>query len=65
MYENIHLEKGVIKLSLNVSQFTTNKIKTLSLLDFEDDNRLVILHENIHKLRDKFGLDIVKTANEL
>ncbi len=65
MYKEIVQEnKGVIKLTLNVSNFSTQYKKTLSLMDFDedmDDNRL---SKDIQKLRERFGLDIIKTGNE-
>ena len=66
MYEEIvHLNKGAIKLTLSVSNFSSHNLKTLSLIDFENDIREKHLHQNIHELRRRFGLDIVKTGNEL
>jgi DNA polymerase-4 len=56
---------GVVKLSLNVSHFSSQHLKTLSLLDMERDTKHRELTKNLQVLRDKFGLDIVKTANEL
>jgi len=66
MYKEIaHPQKRAIKLSLSVSNFAASKRKTLSLLDFEDDSKHLELHKNIHDLRSRFGLDIIKTGNEL
>ena len=66
MYEDIVLaDKGAIKLTLNVSNFSSLNLKTLSLIEFNDDNREKRLHQNIHELRTRFGLDIIKTGNEL
>ncbi len=56
--------RGVIKLRVSVYNFQTTK-KTLSLLEYEDD----IKHKNIDiavtKLRDRFGLDILKSGREI
>jgi DNA polymerase-4 len=66
MYEGIVLTgKGAIKLTLNVSNFSSQNLKTLSLIAFNDDSREKKLHQNIHELRTRFGLDIIKTGNEL
>ena len=66
MYEEIvQRNKGAIKLTLNVSNFSSINLKTLSLIDFNDDNKEKQLHRNIHALRTRFGLDIIKTGNEL
>ena len=66
MYENMADEyKGAIKLSLSVSNFSKQHNKTLSLLDFDEDLSENSLSKNIQTLRDRFGLDIIKTADEL
>lgn len=66
MYEEIvQRNKGAIKLTLNVSNFSSLNLKTLSLIDFNDDSKEKKLHKNIHELRSRFGLDIIKTGNEL
>jgi len=59
------LKKGAVKLTINVSNFTSQNIKTLSLLDLNSDLIDKNLSLKIHKLRESFGLDILKTANEL
>ena len=56
---------GAIKLTLSVSHFTDRKRMTLSLLEYEEDRREHRLSSGIQKLREKFGLDIVKTGNEM
>ena len=65
MYDEIaHSNKGAIKLTLNVSNFASLNLKTLSLIDFNDDSKAKQLHQNIHALRTRFGIDIIKTGNE-
>ena len=65
-YEEIALpQKRAIKISLNVSNFTVSHKRTLSLLDLEEDMHEHDLSSDIQKLRERFGLDIIKTANEL
>ena len=66
MYKEIFLvHKNAIKLTLNVSNFSSLHLKTLSLLEYHQgvDDRAIDKH--IHLLRQKFGLDIIKTANEM
>jgi len=58
-------EKGAVKLTLNVSNFTMHHSKTLSLLDLDTDVPAHALSKEVHRLRERFGLDIVKTADEL
>ncbi len=56
---------GAIKLSLSVSDFTLQHPRTLSLLELESDQKARSISEKIHKVREKFGLDVLRTANEL
>lgn len=66
MYEGIVLvDKGAIKLTLNVSNFSTQHKKTFSLMDFDEDMDNYRLSKEIQKLRERFGLDIIKTGDEL
>jgi DNA polymerase-4 len=66
MYEEIvHTNKGAIKLTLNVSNFSAQHKKTLSLMDFDEDNHENKLSKEIQNLRERFGLDIIKTGDEL
>lgn len=66
IYEEIALaQKGAVKLTLSVSNFSSLNLKTLSLIEFNDDSKDKQLHKNIHELRTRFGLDIIKTGNEL
>jgi len=54
-----------VKLTLNVSDFTTRNPRTLSLLEYDHDLKARALTEKIHEVRQKFGLDVIRTANEL
>jgi len=66
MYEEIYdPSRSAIKLTLNVSNFSGQHHKTLSLMDLEDDLHEKILSQKIQELRERFGLDIIKTASEL
>ncbi|HEY9129803.1 MAG TPA: DNA polymerase IV [Sulfurovum sp.] len=66
MYDEIaQRNKGAVKLTLSVSNFSSVHMKTLSLIDFDSDVSKKHLHQNIHTLRTRFGLDIIKTGNEL
>jgi DNA polymerase-4 len=57
--------KGAVKLSLQVGNFTSQHTRTLSLLEYETDRETQKLAKVIHKLRKTFGMDIIKTGNEL
>jgi DNA polymerase-4 len=67
MFEEISFPgKGAIKLSLNVSNFADQQHKkTYSLLDIHEDRSDHDLSRKIQGLRERFGLDIIKTADEL
>ena len=66
MYERIKKDgSGAVKLTLSVSHFIEPDKMTLSLLDFEEDRKEHRLGSEVQKLREKFGLDIVKTGNEM
>jgi len=66
MYDEIvHRRKGAIKLTLNVSNFSSQHKKTLSLLALDTDISEQKLTKEMQILRERFGLDIIKTADEL
>jgi DNA polymerase-4 len=66
MYDEIKFpSKGAVKITVNVSNFTMQHMKTFSLLDHEVDTQTHKLTQKMQALRKKFGLDIIKTANEL
>lgn len=66
MYDEVaHHSLRAIKLTLNVSNFTNQQHKTLSLLDFKEDMERAKLTKEIQGLRDKFGIDIIKSGVEL
>ncbi len=66
MYDDMKLpNRGAVKITLNVSNFTSNHRKTLSLLDYDEDAKEKELSIKIHELREKFGLDILKCGGEL
>ena len=66
VFEKIYKKNyGVIKLTVNVSNFIERSNKTYYMLDLQEDMKQQKLTDNIQKLREKFGLDIIKNANEL
>jgi DNA polymerase-4 len=66
MYDEIvYQNAGAIKLTINVSNFSDEKGATPSLFDFEEDIKKAELTKRIQGLRDKFGLDIIKSGVEL
>jgi DNA polymerase-4 len=63
--EIAHHALGAIKLTINVSNFTEHHHKTLSLLDHQEDMENAKLTREIQSLRDRFGIDIIKSGVEL
>ncbi len=66
MYDAIGLSYGgAVKITVNVSNFTSHTRKTLSLLDCQRDIKENKFSRKIQHIRERFGLDILKTGNEL
>jgi len=66
MYDEIAYQNGgAIKLTINVSNFSDEKGATPSLFDFEEDVKKAEFTKKIQGLRDRFGLDILKSGVEL
>jgi len=55
----------VIRISINCSSFTRDSKKELSLIGFEDEQRMKKLTESTQKMREKYGIDTLKWASEL
>lgn len=56
---------GILHLSLQVSNFVTPvQTKTFSLLHVEEDEKSKRLNDKLTKLRDKYGVDIVRCGIE-
>ncbi len=56
---------SAVKLSLSVSDFTHLHPRTLSLLELDRDRRDRKISEGMQRIRERFGLDAIRTANEL
>ena len=67
LFEKIdnHPSHEIIQLYITVGSFQNNTKTTLNLFDYEEDNKKKVLTDSIQGLRGKFGLDIIKTGNEL
>jgi len=55
----------IIRLSINCSSFTRDSKKELSLIGFEDEQKLHTLTKSVQELREKYGIDSVKFASEM
>jgi len=60
-----HPSHAITHLNINLSNFQKNKPKTLDLFHYEEDQKQLKLNDSMQKLRDKFGVDIIKNATEL
>ena len=61
---DIHKRLCVIRLSINCSSFTHHSKKELSLLNFADEEKMENLTKQNQKLREKYGLDMIKWGSE-
>ena len=66
LYDDISLGNNrAVKITLSVSNFSYINHKTLSLLALDEDMHYHHISKSIQELRDRYGLDILKTGNEL
>ena len=66
IYNSIRREgEGAVKLSASVSDFISTRPIVLSLFDIERDRKMRKIDEKVHLLREKFGMDILKSGAEL
>ena len=55
----------IVRLSISCSHFTRNSRRELSLIEFNDDRPQHRLSLQTQKVRDRYGLDILKWGSEL
>ena len=60
-----HPSHAITQLSLSLGSFQENSQKTFDLFNQEEDSKLSNLSNSMQKLRDKFGVDIIKSGSEL
>ena len=65
LQNDIHPSHGVVQLNLTVSHFTKPKEFTYNIFEYESDLKKRELSNKLQSLRDKFGIDIIKSASEL
>ena len=67
LFEKIdtHSSHALVQLNITLSNFTENKLLTKNLFTLEDDTKQTKLTTSIQQLRDKFGIDIIKSGGEL
>lgn len=61
IYKRLH----VIRIGINCSSFTRDSRKELSLLGFEEEQKMKSLSEQAQKMREKYGIDALKWGSEL
>jgi len=62
---DIHKRLHVIRLSINCSSFTRDSKKELSLIGFQDEQKMKRLTDLSHELREKYGIDTLKWGSEI
>lgn len=62
---DIHPTHSIVQLNLTVGQFIENKMDSFNLFEYEEDLKKKNLNEKLQGLRDKYGVDIIKSAKEL
>ncbi len=60
-----HPSHYIVQVNISLSNFEENKIMTMDLLNYEKDAKQSNLTASMQKLRDKFGIDIIKSGGEL
>ena len=60
-----HPSHALVQVNITLSNFEESKTITMDLLHYEEDQKKSKLTASMQKLRDKFGIDIIKSASEL
>jgi DNA polymerase-4 len=62
---DVHKRLHVLRLSINCSSFTRDSKKELSLIGFEEEQRMRRLTDSTQNLKEKYGIDALKWGSEL
>lgn len=60
-----HPTHSVIQLNITVSNFIEQRMDSFNILEYEEDLKKKKLNTELNTLREKFGVDIIKSASEL
>jgi len=60
-----HKSHYIIQINITLGNFEESKTMTMNLLNYEEDIKQAKLTDSLQKLRNKFGIDIIKSAGEL
>ncbi len=62
---DFHINHKIHFIAISASNFANkHSQKTLSLIDLEKDKKFKALNEKLEKVRDKYGVDIIKYGKE-
>jgi len=56
---------GVIQINITLSHFQSKKKITVDIFSHKENYKKTNLMKSVHKLRNKYGIDIIKSAGEL
>ena len=62
---DIHPSHYIIQISLSLGNFIEQSFDSFNLFEYEEDLKKKNLNTHLNKLRDKYGIDIIKMAKEL
>jgi DNA polymerase-4 len=62
---DIHPSHQIVQIGITLGGFNNKNQKTFDLFSFEDDTKQSKLSNSMQNLRDKFGIDIIKSGSEL
>lgn len=62
---DIHPTHSIIQLNLTVSNFIEQRHDSFNLFEYDEDLKKKELNEKLNVLRQKYGVDIIKSGNEL
>jgi len=60
-----HPSHAIVQINITLSNFSKNKQHTLDMFSLEEDIKQTKITNTMQKLRDKFGVDIIKSGGEL
>jgi DNA polymerase-4 len=60
-----HPTHNIVQINITLSNFSEQKDMSYNLFTYENDTKQSKLTDSMQKLRDKFGIDIIKSGSEL
>jgi DNA polymerase-4 len=62
---DIHLSHSIVQINITLSNFVENKPTTKNMFTIEEDIKQSKITNTMQSLRDKFGIDIIKSGGEM